>query len=295
MKILIALDNSIHSEQLVDIAIAMPFDTPEFTLLSVVETVEYNPLEVGEVLSKKIENHNQEIAEQTKQSLEKAVLKFRENGKSAKSSQLEGDPRVEIVKYAKSSGTTLIMMGARGMGAIKSALLGSISRGVLINSHCSVMIIKSFKSPLPLKKGWKFQIAYDGTESSSSMQFYEAICRFGIESINLYNYYDLPIHGGTFYCMPVYGDFPDYDNQLNQKLDQGVSKLKECLPGVEVNKEVVYGVADIPTDFVKRAQDSSCDVIVAGNKGKSLIDRILIGTVSKSIVENAEKISLIIK
>jgi nucleotide-binding universal stress UspA family protein len=271
MKILIALDNSIHSEQLVDIAIAMPFDTPEFTLLSVVETVEYNPLEVGEVLSKKIENHNQEIAEQTKQSLEKAVLKFRENGKSAKSSQLEGDPRVEIVKYAKSSGTTLIMMGARGMGAIKSALLGSISRGVLINSHCSVMIIKSFKSPLPLKKG------------------------SGIESINLYNYYDLPIHGGTFYCMPVYGDFPDYDNQLNQKLDQGVSKLKECLPGVEVNKEVVYGVADIPTDFVKRAQDSSCDVIVAGNKGKSLIDRILIGTVSKSIVENVEKIFLIIK
>ena len=56
---------------------------------------------------------------------------------------LRGDTVNEIVAYADSHDVDLIVVGSRGHGAIASALLGSVSRGVLAESKRPVLIVRA--------------------------------------------------------------------------------------------------------------------------------------------------------
>lgn len=53
-----------------------------------------------------------------------------------------GDAAEEIIKYAEEIGSSLIVMGNRGLGTFSKALVGSVSDKVLNHSCCSVLIVK---------------------------------------------------------------------------------------------------------------------------------------------------------
>jgi nucleotide-binding universal stress UspA family protein len=52
-----------------------------------------------------------------------------------------GDPGMELLKRAKAAGHDLIVMGSRGRGAVRSAVLGSVSHSVLNHTTVPVLII----------------------------------------------------------------------------------------------------------------------------------------------------------
>jgi len=54
---------------------------------------------------------------------------------------LEGPEAESILNFAQNSNTDIIVMGTRGMGALKGLLLGSVSRKVLHFSKCPVMVV----------------------------------------------------------------------------------------------------------------------------------------------------------
>ena len=53
-----------------------------------------------------------------------------------------GRPDVEIVALAEELGTGLIVMGSRGRGGIRRALMGSISDSVVRHAHCPVLVVR---------------------------------------------------------------------------------------------------------------------------------------------------------
>jgi nucleotide-binding universal stress UspA family protein len=55
---------------------------------------------------------------------------------------LKGDPADEIVAYADVIDADLIVVGSRGHGTIASALLGSVSRGVLREARRPVLVVR---------------------------------------------------------------------------------------------------------------------------------------------------------
>lgn len=55
---------------------------------------------------------------------------------------LKGDPADEIVAYADVIYADLIVVGSRGHGTIASALLGSVSRGVLREARRPVLVVR---------------------------------------------------------------------------------------------------------------------------------------------------------
>jgi nucleotide-binding universal stress UspA family protein len=56
---------------------------------------------------------------------------------------LVGRPVDEIVAAAEAPGIDLVVMGARGLGALERILLGSVSEGVLRHVHRPLLIVKT--------------------------------------------------------------------------------------------------------------------------------------------------------
>ncbi len=62
-------------------------------------------------------------------------------GVRARTELLSGDAADEIVALADSIDSDLIVIGSRGHGAVASALLGSVSRGVLHEARRPVLVV----------------------------------------------------------------------------------------------------------------------------------------------------------
>ena len=54
----------------------------------------------------------------------------------------QGDAAEEIIRYAEEIGSSLIIMGNRGLGTFTKAFVGSVSEKVLTHACCSVLIVK---------------------------------------------------------------------------------------------------------------------------------------------------------
>jgi nucleotide-binding universal stress UspA family protein len=75
--------------------------------------------------------------------LEDVVGKIEASGGEVEGSHLTaGRPEAEIVTLAEEIGAGLIVMGSRGVGGIRRALMGSVSDSVLRHAHCPVLVVR---------------------------------------------------------------------------------------------------------------------------------------------------------
>jgi nucleotide-binding universal stress UspA family protein len=86
-------------------------------------------------------SHYQELKEARKL-LKQSVRKLIQVGFTAEPVCLPGKPAEEIMKVAAKQHAELIVMGAKGLGAIARFLLGSVSTRVVQHSSCSVLVVR---------------------------------------------------------------------------------------------------------------------------------------------------------
>ena len=80
---------------------------------------------------------------ETQEMLEQQAKRIEESGVSVKETHLrEGRAEEEIVEVAEELGAGLIVMGSRGQGRLRRALLGSVSDAVVRHAHCPVTIVR---------------------------------------------------------------------------------------------------------------------------------------------------------
>ncbi len=86
----------------------------------------------------------QRISEQrAREVLEAEVSKVRSAGGTVVEAHLlEGRIAPEIVALAEEIGAGLIVMGSRGRGGIRRALMGSVSDSVVRHAHCPVLVVR---------------------------------------------------------------------------------------------------------------------------------------------------------
>ncbi len=81
--------------------------------------------------------------EVAKTRLNELVPRIREeNGEVAGAHARVGDPATHIVRVAEEIGAGVIVMGSRGLGGVRRALMGSVSDSVVRHAHCAVMIVR---------------------------------------------------------------------------------------------------------------------------------------------------------
>ena len=70
-------------------------------------------------------------------------------GRVAEAHLREGGPAQEIVGLAEEMGAGLIVVGSRGFGGIRRALMGNISDSVVRHAHCPVTVVRSEQERSP--------------------------------------------------------------------------------------------------------------------------------------------------
>jgi nucleotide-binding universal stress UspA family protein len=134
-KILVALDGSKNSERGLEMAIA--FARYHDTKLTGIHVISKIPKEF-----QKLEYPEKPLLIEAEKIMEHARVLSAQNGILFEEKITFGYIGDEIVKFAAKIHYDIIIIGARGRGAIKEILLGSVSNYVLHQSKIPVMIVK---------------------------------------------------------------------------------------------------------------------------------------------------------
>jgi len=84
------------------------------------------------------------VREDAQKTLDEQVAKVEEAGGEVAGAHLVTQERRDqaIVQLANEIGAGLIVMGSRGLGGLRRALMGSVSDSVVRHAHCPVLIVR---------------------------------------------------------------------------------------------------------------------------------------------------------
>src|ERR687897_736997 len=84
----------------------------------------------------------EEIERKARTEFEEWVERIRSSGREVEAAHSRvGRPDAQIVEQAEAIRAGLIVVGSRGFGAIRRALIGDVSHSVVRHAHCPVMVV----------------------------------------------------------------------------------------------------------------------------------------------------------
>jgi nucleotide-binding universal stress UspA family protein len=88
----------------------------------------------------------EQIEEVSRELLRKQSWRVKAVGGTVAGAHLRmGKVDLEIVTLAEELGANLIVMGSRGLGGVRRALMGSVSDSVVRHGHCPVLVVRQEK------------------------------------------------------------------------------------------------------------------------------------------------------
>lgn len=137
-KILIATDGSDLAHAAVEAGVELARDEDaELVFVHVISVFDFAPqMDGAEVPPQRIPRVEDDLA------LCDAMDRAKGHGLRAMPELLVGYPPKQILRLARELDADVIVVGSRGFGPVKSALVGSTSRDVLSHADCPVLVVR---------------------------------------------------------------------------------------------------------------------------------------------------------
>ena len=238
----------------------------------------------------------EEHEKEAHQLLEAQVERTKEAGATVDQAHLRmGRADEEIIDLAQSMGAGMIVMGSRGQGRIRRALMGSVSESVVHHAHCPVLMVHADPIVFPAK----ILVATDGSKeaelaSSSAADLAE---RTGSELHIVYVGHMPPV----FYESPgTWALDPDLQRRMGERIEEeSRTKLDEQVQRIgEVGGEVAGAQARLgrpDAEILRLAEELGAGLIVLGSRGLGPLRSALMGSVSHSVVQHAHCPVLVVR
>lgn len=209
-----------------------------------------------------------------------------------------------LVGLASDAG--LIVMGNRGRGRLRGALLGSAAFSVAIHAECPVAITRQTVRPLPSPE-FPIVVGTDGSPTSAAaVQEAAWLASETGAKLKIVVAYDAP--SNTPWLVAQYpGEVkegadvnvwtrqvfdPDLDGTSSDQRQQhaaglaheAADQVAELYPAVEIELDVISGRPE--RAIVDAAEDAS--LIVVGARGRGDFASLLLGSVSRDVIQHAD-------
>lgn len=205
-----------------------------------------------------------------------------------------GDPREALVRVADEWAAELIVVGARGLGALKSIVLGSVSNGVVRWARCPVLVVKGRRGGLE-----RAVVAIDGSpDSMTAARFFASLPLDARMSVRLVAVVEPPLPPLWARDLPM----PDTRDVVNEVVRERTTALAAVLARLEpefrgrvraLEPSLVTGQ---PAEtIVTTAAEPDIGLVVVGARGLGPLKRLLLGSVSEHVLHGVDCPVLIVK
>ena len=212
-------------------------------------------------------------------------------GTQAQAHLVEGGVPQEIVGLAETIGAGLIVVGSRGHGGIRRALMGSVSDSVVRHAHCPVLVVRDGESERDFLPG-RILLAVDGSEeASTAAQTAAELAERTDSELHV-------VHVGE--VEPVFhperhgyrARYEELQEEARRLLEEQVGEIEAA--GVTVSRAYLrMGRPD--EEIVGLAEEIGADLIATGSRGVGGMRRALMGSASDSVVRHAHCPVLVVR
>jgi nucleotide-binding universal stress UspA family protein len=202
-----------------------------------------------------------------------------------------GDPTVEIVRSAEQTPVDMIVLGARGLTPRERWFVGSTSLTVARYAPCPVMVVRGRTGRVR-----RVLVAVDGSEPArAALRFVRIVRRPDDVHVGLLHVRPAPMAaGGRRRRRSAANPEPGHDLRpadADAVLADAAAVLGET--GRPVEQLVSEG--DPAREIVRIAEDRDVDLVVVGARGLGTLERLLLGSVSETVLHHAARPVLIVR
>jgi nucleotide-binding universal stress UspA family protein len=211
-----------------------------------------------------------------------------------------GEPKAwpTLLDLAEQHEAAAIVVGSRGLGGVKSALLGSVSSGVLDHAHRPVLIVPPLDDAEP---AGPVVAGYDGSEQADAA--IEAAGR-------LLSIREMLVQTVWLSCSEaaaagvagapagvVVKGAEEIDIQVRQgaKRTAGRGARLATKHGLEARAEAVRAYGNVWRTLLDAAHDHRAAAVVLGSRGRSAFASHVLGSVSRALVHHAPAPVLVVR
>ena len=279
MRVLLGTDGSPDAVRAADWLARFPLPAEsEFLLVSVLPH-----------LGSRAAEHANAMHAQARQVLDDARLKLAPRAVDVR--LMEGGVRDRLLQIAEEWKADLIVLGARGLSGVERALLGSVSLSVAREARCAVMIVKGAAKALH-----RVVVGLDGSEHSRHALSF-------ITSLPLAADTELLLVGvaeQTHFPRSAPSPVADQLRTFIAEVDEEEKTRKhQILVDTErtINRRVQLKsvVGNPPDEIVAVANTTGAQLIVLGSRGMGRLQRLVLGSVSESVLLQSQCSVLITK
>jgi nucleotide-binding universal stress UspA family protein len=228
----------------------------------------------------------EELERRGRARLDELVGRLEASGGAVEGAHLRvGSPGAEIVAQAEELGAGLVVLGSRGLGAMRRALMGSVSDSVVRHAPCPTLVVREE----PLTFPTKVLLATDGSEEARLAASTAADLAGGTDS-------ELHVVTVGPFIPTVLAATEEEPARMAREarraLDEQVGLIEAAGGNVAEAHLRLGGPAE---EIVALAEDVGAGLIAMGSRGRGGIRRALMGSVSERVVRHAHCPVMIIR
>jgi nucleotide-binding universal stress UspA family protein len=200
-----------------------------------------------------------------------------------------------ILRAAEEWPADLVVLGARGLGAVAGFLLGSVSLGVARHVPCSVLVVKGPATTRPAGA----LVAIDASTNAAAAAAFLARLPldpvFAVRLLGVVERPHYPVTTPSFATGMVRQAIDRMIDERRAALATALENAARSLAGVakQVERQVVVGH---PVDeIVATAARGDVGLVVVGARGLGALQRMWLGSVSEGVLRHADRPVLIVK